>query len=57
MVRVRHFKFAYRSQGLDPTVDWFRVFYHLQCNLGFFSFAMCGVAKNVLINPPKSYHD
>ncbi|MFS8028718.1 hypothetical protein Hanom_Chr16g01513691 [Helianthus anomalus] len=42
---------------IGSDVDRFWVFYQLQNNLGFFFFAMCGVAKKLLINPPKSYHD
>ncbi|MFS8005079.1 hypothetical protein Hanom_Chr13g01233231 [Helianthus anomalus] len=57
MVRVQHFVFTCRSQGQDPTVEWFRVFYQLQCNLGFYSFALLDTAKKILINTPKSYHD
>ncbi|MFS7995856.1 hypothetical protein Hanom_Chr12g01122971 [Helianthus anomalus] len=29
MVRVRHFEFVCWSQGDEPTVDRFRIFYHL----------------------------
>ncbi|KAM0045989.1 hypothetical protein Hdeb2414_s0009g00310451 [Helianthus debilis subsp. tardiflorus] len=57
MVRVRHYVFTCRSQGQDPTVERFRVFYQLQCNLGFYSFASRDATKKILINPPKSYHD
>ncbi|KAM0031338.1 hypothetical protein Hdeb2414_s0017g00507671 [Helianthus debilis subsp. tardiflorus] len=56
MVRVRHFEFVCRSQGEEPTVDKFRIFYQLQSNMGFFSFALRGV-KKILISPPKSFHD
>ncbi|KAF5773638.1 hypothetical protein HanRHA438_Chr13g0601541 [Helianthus annuus] len=42
------------SQGLEPTVENFRVFYQLS-TLGFFSLALCNV-KKILINPPKSFH-
>ncbi|KAF5771477.1 hypothetical protein HanXRQr2_Chr13g0565351 [Helianthus annuus] len=56
MVRVRHFEFVCRSQGLEPTVEKFRVFYQLINNLGFFSFALWNV-KKILINPPKSFND
>ncbi|MFS7898544.1 hypothetical protein Hanom_Chr03g00235561 [Helianthus anomalus] len=56
MVRVRHFEFVCRSQGLEPTVEKFRVFYQLISNLGFFSYALRNV-KKILINPPKSFHD
>ncbi|KAM0005875.1 hypothetical protein Hdeb2414_s0194g00829191 [Helianthus debilis subsp. tardiflorus] len=56
MVRIQHFEFVCRSQSEEPTVDKFRVFYQLQSNLGFFSFALCGV-KKILISPPKSFHD
>ncbi|MFS8024568.1 hypothetical protein Hanom_Chr16g01464751 [Helianthus anomalus] len=57
MVSIRHFEFACRSHGQQPTVDRFRVFDNLQSNLGFFSLTMHGVAKKLLINSPKSYHD
>ncbi|KAJ0564135.1 hypothetical protein HanOQP8_Chr07g0260431 [Helianthus annuus] len=58
MVRIRHFEFVCRSQGEEPTIDKFRVFYQLQSNLGFFSFAL-RVVKKILITPPppKSFHD
>ncbi|KAJ0561286.1 hypothetical protein HanHA300_Chr06g0221181 [Helianthus annuus] len=56
MVRIRHFEFICRSQGLEPSVDKFRVFYQLIRNMGFYSFAQHG-AKKILINPPKSFHD
>ncbi|MFS7982523.1 hypothetical protein Hanom_Chr10g00964031 [Helianthus anomalus] len=56
MVWIHHFEFACRSQGVEPTVEWFRAFYQLQNNLGFYSFATHD-SKRLLINPPKSYHD
>ncbi|MFS7937938.1 hypothetical protein Hanom_Chr05g00433621 [Helianthus anomalus] len=56
MVRVRHFEFVCRSQGEEPTIEKFRVFYQLQGNMGFFSFALRN-AKKILISPPKSFHD
>ncbi|KAF5793874.1 hypothetical protein HanRHA438_Chr08g0332711 [Helianthus annuus] len=56
MVRIRHFEFVYRSQGLEPTVEKFRVFYQLIVTLGFFSFSLRNV-KKILINPPKSFND
>ncbi|MFS8022492.1 hypothetical protein Hanom_Chr16g01440051 [Helianthus anomalus] len=56
MVRIQHFEFICRSQGEEPTVDKFRAFYQLQSNIGFFSFSL-HVAKKILINPLKSYHD
>ncbi|KAJ0914782.1 hypothetical protein HanPSC8_Chr06g0242511 [Helianthus annuus] len=56
MVRIRHFEFLCRSQGLEPTVEKFRVFYQLIRTLGFFSFALRNV-KKILINPPKSFHN
>ncbi|KAF5781226.1 hypothetical protein HanXRQr2_Chr11g0480991 [Helianthus annuus] len=56
MVRMRHFEFVCRSQGEEPTVDKFRIFYQLQSNMGFFSFALCA-AKKILISPPKSFHE
>ncbi|KAJ0469284.1 hypothetical protein HanIR_Chr14g0706251 [Helianthus annuus] len=57
MVRVRHFEFLCRSHGIEPTVEKFRAFYQLQRTMGFFSFASCGAAKKILLNPPKSFHD
>ncbi|KAJ0804646.1 hypothetical protein HanPI659440_Chr02g0040471 [Helianthus annuus] len=56
MVRIRHFEFVCRSQGLEPSADKFRVFYQLIQNMGFYLFAQRG-AKKILINPPKSFHD
>ncbi|KAJ0635459.1 hypothetical protein HanOQP8_Chr17g0651061 [Helianthus annuus] len=56
MVRVRHFEFVWRSQGQEPSVEKFRVFYQLICNMGFYSFALRNV-KKILINLPKSFHD
>ncbi|MFS7956008.1 hypothetical protein Hanom_Chr07g00649511 [Helianthus anomalus] len=53
MVRIRHFEFVCRSQGDESTVDKFRVFYQLQSNLGFFSFALCAV-KKILITPTRA---
>ncbi|KAJ0677320.1 hypothetical protein HanRHA438_Chr12g0539421 [Helianthus annuus] len=57
MVRVRHFEFLCRSQGMEPTVEKFRAFYQLIRNIGFYSFGNRGVAKKILISPPKSFHD
>ncbi|KAJ0680507.1 hypothetical protein HanPI659440_Chr16g0624981 [Helianthus annuus] len=56
MMRVRHFDFVCRSQGEEPIVDKFGIFYQLQSNMGFFSFALCAAMK-ILISPPKSFHD
>ncbi|MFS7929379.1 hypothetical protein Hanom_Chr04g00331851 [Helianthus anomalus] len=56
MARIHHFEFIYTSYGLEPSVDKFRVFYQLIQNMGFYSFALCG-AKQILINPPKSFLD
>ncbi|KAF5791709.1 hypothetical protein HanRHA438_Chr09g0409561 [Helianthus annuus] len=56
MVRVRHFDFLCRSQGLEPSVEKFRAFYQLIRNMGFYSFGL-RAAKKILINPPKSFHD
>ncbi|KAJ0548950.1 hypothetical protein HanIR_Chr08g0389611 [Helianthus annuus] len=56
MVRIRHFEFISRSQGLEPSVEKFRVFYQQIQNMGFYSFALRD-AKKILINPPKSFHD
>ncbi|KAJ0797057.1 hypothetical protein HanPI659440_Chr04g0169491 [Helianthus annuus] len=57
MVRVRHFEFLCRSQGMEPTVEKFRAFYQLIRNIGFYSFGNRGAAKKILIGPPKSFHD
>ncbi|KAJ0725896.1 hypothetical protein HanPI659440_Chr12g0464091 [Helianthus annuus] len=35
MVRIRHFEFICRSQGLEPSLEKFRVFYQLIRNMGF----------------------
>ncbi|KAJ0700210.1 hypothetical protein HanOQP8_Chr10g0365121 [Helianthus annuus] len=57
MVRVRHFEFLCRPQGLEPSIAHFRVFYQLIRNMGFYSFALRNV-KNILITPPpKSFHN
>ncbi|MFS7920832.1 hypothetical protein Hanom_Chr03g00229411 [Helianthus anomalus] len=57
MVRVRQFEFLCRSQGMEPTVEKFRAFYHLIRNIGFYSFGNRGAFKKILIGPPKSFHD
>ncbi|KAJ0715785.1 hypothetical protein HanPI659440_Chr13g0505381 [Helianthus annuus] len=57
MVRVRHFEFLCRSQGLELTVEKFRAFYQLIRNIGFYSFGNRGAAKKILISPPKSFRD
>ncbi|KAM0005133.1 hypothetical protein Hdeb2414_s0219g00837461 [Helianthus debilis subsp. tardiflorus] len=57
MVRVRHFEFLCRSHGIEPTVEKFRVFYQLIRNTWFYSFGNRGSAKQILLNPPKSFHD
>ncbi|KAF5802319.1 hypothetical protein HanRHA438_Chr06g0267361 [Helianthus annuus] len=57
MIRVRHFEFLCRSQGIEPTIEKFRAFYQLIRNIGFYSFGNCGAAKKILISPPKSFHD
>ncbi|KAJ0430321.1 hypothetical protein HanHA300_Chr17g0667731 [Helianthus annuus] len=57
MVRVRHFEFLCRSQGMEPTVEKFRAFYQLIRNIGFYSFGNRGAAKKILISPLKSFHD
>ncbi|KAM0003012.1 hypothetical protein Hdeb2414_s0304g00861411 [Helianthus debilis subsp. tardiflorus] len=57
MVRVRHFEFLCRAHDIEPMVERFRVFYQLIRNLGFFSFGSRGLAKKILLNPPKSFHD
>ncbi|KAJ0680696.1 hypothetical protein HanPI659440_Chr16g0627231 [Helianthus annuus] len=44
MVHVRHFEFVCRSQGMESTIEKFRVFYQR-------------TAKKILIIPPKSFHD
>ncbi|MFS7936593.1 hypothetical protein Hanom_Chr05g00417391 [Helianthus anomalus] len=56
IVRNRHIEFICRSQGLEPSVEKFRVFYQLIRNMGFYSFALHSV-KKILINPQKSFHD
>ncbi|MFS8019648.1 hypothetical protein Hanom_Chr15g01406181 [Helianthus anomalus] len=56
MVRIRHFEFVCKSQGLEPSVAWFRIFYQMISAMGFFSFTLRNV-KKILINPPKSFHD
>ncbi|MFS7892524.1 hypothetical protein Hanom_Chr00s000648g01653401 [Helianthus anomalus] len=56
MLRVRHFEFLCRSQGLEPSVEKFRGFYQLIRNMGFYLFGLRAV-KKILINPPKSFHD
>ncbi|MFS8003063.1 hypothetical protein Hanom_Chr13g01209511 [Helianthus anomalus] len=55
MVRVRHFEFLCRSQGMEPTVEKFQDFYQLIRNIGFYSFGNCGAAKKILLSPPKSF--
>ncbi|KAF5811467.1 hypothetical protein HanXRQr2_Chr04g0181711 [Helianthus annuus] len=57
MVRVRHFEFLCRSQGMEPTVEKFWAFYQLIRNIGFYSFGNRGAAKKILISSPKSFHD
>ncbi|KAJ0693802.1 hypothetical protein HanPI659440_Chr15g0601421 [Helianthus annuus] len=57
MVRVRHFEFLCRSQGMEPTVEKFRAFYQLIRNIGFYSFGNRGAAKKILTGLPKSFHD
>ncbi|KAM0043713.1 hypothetical protein Hdeb2414_s0010g00344471 [Helianthus debilis subsp. tardiflorus] len=57
MVRVRHFEFLFRSHGIEPTEERFRVFYQLIRNMGFYSFGNRGSAKKIILNPPKSFHD
>ncbi|MFS7998839.1 hypothetical protein Hanom_Chr12g01158741 [Helianthus anomalus] len=56
MVHVRHFKFVFRSQGMEPNIEKIRVFYQLKSNMGFFSIAL-RTAKKILKIPPKSFHD
>ncbi|MFS7946516.1 hypothetical protein Hanom_Chr06g00537171 [Helianthus anomalus] len=56
MIRVIHFEFLCRSQGLEPSVEKFRAFYQLIRNMGFYSFGL-RAAKKILINPPKSFHE
>ncbi|KAF5795709.1 hypothetical protein HanRHA438_Chr08g0354381 [Helianthus annuus] len=57
MLRVRHFEFLCRSQGMEPIVERFRAFYQLIRNIGFYSSSNRGVAKKILIGPPKSFHN
>ncbi|MFS8002805.1 hypothetical protein Hanom_Chr13g01206421 [Helianthus anomalus] len=54
MVKVRHFEFLCRSQGLEPLFAHFRVFYQLIRNMGFYSFALRNV-KKILINTPQEF--
>ncbi|KAM0035403.1 hypothetical protein Hdeb2414_s0015g00445971 [Helianthus debilis subsp. tardiflorus] len=42
---------------MEPTVEKFLAFYQLISNIGFYSFDNRGVAKKILISPPKSFHD
>ncbi|KAM0009277.1 hypothetical protein Hdeb2414_s0093g00789521 [Helianthus debilis subsp. tardiflorus] len=56
MVRIRHFEFICRSQGLEPSIEKLRAFYQLIRNMGCYSFGL-HAAKKILINPPKSFHD
>ncbi|KAM0007766.1 hypothetical protein Hdeb2414_s0011g00373941 [Helianthus debilis subsp. tardiflorus] len=56
MVRICHFEFVCRSQGLETAVEKFRVSYQLISTMGFFSFALRNM-KKILINPPKSFHE
>ncbi|MFS7899160.1 hypothetical protein Hanom_Chr05g00405311 [Helianthus anomalus] len=46
MVHVRHFEFVCRSQGEEPTVDKFRVFYQLQSNMEFFLLRLAQCEEN-----------
>ena len=55
MVRIRHFEFLCRAHDLEPTVEKFRVFYQLQCALGFYSFGQRQGAKKILTAPPKAF--
>ncbi|MFS7975859.1 hypothetical protein Hanom_Chr10g00885611 [Helianthus anomalus] len=57
MVRVRHFEFLCRSHEIEHTVEKFRAFHQLIRNMGFYSFGNRGLAKKILLNPPKSFHD
>ncbi|MFS7956705.1 hypothetical protein Hanom_Chr07g00657651 [Helianthus anomalus] len=57
MVRVRHFEFLCRSYGIEPSVEKFRAFYQLIRNIEFYSFGNRGLAKKILLNSPKSFHD
>ncbi|KAM0064618.1 hypothetical protein Hdeb2414_s0003g00105111 [Helianthus debilis subsp. tardiflorus] len=56
MVRVRHFEFLCRSQGLEASVEKFMAFYQLIRNMGFYSFGLRAAMK-ILINSPKSFHN
>ncbi|KAJ0448514.1 hypothetical protein HanPSC8_Chr17g0784341 [Helianthus annuus] len=57
MVRVRHFEFVCRTMHIELTVPRFRVFHHLHCTQGFYSFVERASAKKILLHPPKSFHD
>ena len=57
MVRIKHFEFLCRASGLEPTVEMFKVFYQLQCSLGFYSFGQRQGAKKILTAPPKAFPD
>ncbi|MFS7998842.1 hypothetical protein Hanom_Chr12g01158801 [Helianthus anomalus] len=55
IVHVGHFKFVFRSQGMEPNIEKLRVFDQLKSNMGFFSFAL-RTAKKISKSPPKSFH-
>ncbi|MFS7969585.1 hypothetical protein Hanom_Chr09g00810951 [Helianthus anomalus] len=42
---------------IEPLVNHFRVFYHLHCSQGFYSFAQRPTAKKILLSPPESFHE
>ncbi|KAJ0883708.1 hypothetical protein HanPSC8_Chr10g0424801 [Helianthus annuus] len=52
MVRVRHFEFLCRPQGLEPSIAHFRVFYQLIRNMGFYSFALRNVMPIAMVFRP-----
>ncbi|KAJ0480603.1 hypothetical protein HanIR_Chr13g0633601 [Helianthus annuus] len=43
--------------NIEPTVARFRVFHQMHCSQGFYSFVQKASTKNILLNPPKSFHD
>ena len=57
MVRIKHFEFLCRASDLEATVERFKVFYQLQCALGFYSFGQRQGAKKILSAPPKAFPD
>ncbi|MFS7956545.1 hypothetical protein Hanom_Chr07g00655861 [Helianthus anomalus] len=56
MVRIHHFEYCFWSQGIEPTIEHFRLFYQLQVQLGFDSFFDRKGVKKILEMPPKGFH-